>query len=252
MAHTQKKPFDDARVPRALRLLTDHAEAKSAWAEVWFGRGRYCECFGTATEETWGLAEDEYSKLLEWKQPKDDAVKEALSLLSAAGFSKDNPLRFTLSGLGVDFQQAAAQLAQAQFKRLSQGAVNPDLKVYDSASWTKVRESGEFEYLVAGHSAGSDPDSYFSSTYQTGGGRNYGKMSDPKLDQMFAQQRTMFDDKQRKQAVRDIIFYMADHSPYSCFVNRYLLNATQPRFQNFPAEGPTNKFGSYYENISVG
>ena len=152
----------------------------------------------------------------------------------------------------MDFQQAAVQLSQAQLKRLGQGAVNPDIKLYDNAAWTKVREASEFEYLVSGHSAGTDPDSFFSSTYQTGGGRNYGKMSGPQLDQMFAKQRTMFDLQERKKAVRDILFYMADHSPYSCWVNRYILNATPSRVHEFLAEGPTNKFGSYYENISIG
>lgn len=39
--NTRIKPFDDARVTKALRLLTDHHEFKTAWAETWFGRGRY-------------------------------------------------------------------------------------------------------------------------------------------------------------------------------------------------------------------
>ncbi|HTE86720.1 MAG TPA: ABC transporter substrate-binding protein [Dehalococcoidia bacterium] len=249
-AMTKKKPWDDARVTRAMRLLIDHAEAKSAWAEVWFGRGRYSECFAAGTADTWDLSDDDYGRQLEWKQPKDDAVKEALALLSAAGFTKANPLRFTLSGLNSDYQQAAPQLAQAQFKRLSQGVVNPELRVYESATWTKVREAGDFEYLISGHtSGGSDPDTYFSSTHQTGGGRNYGKMSDLQLDQMIARQRTIFDGQERKKAVRDIVLYMIDHSPYGVFIDRYILSATQAKVHQFPAEGPTNKFGSYYEDI---
>ena len=251
-AMTKKKPFDDPRVTRALRLLTDHGEVQKTWALTWFGKGRDSVCFAAGTADTWDLTEDEYTKQLEWKSPKDDAAKEALSLLSAAGFTKDKPLKFTISGLNLDYHQASVQLLQAQFKRLSQGAVDPDIHVYESATWTKVRVAGDFEYQVSGHtSGGHDPDTYFSSTFQTGGGRNYGQMSDPQLDQMIAKQKTIFDEKQRKQAVRDVIQYLIDHSPYTVFGDRYVLNATPLRVHDFPAEGPTNKFGSYYENIWV-
>ena len=46
----------------------------------------------------------------------DEATKEALALLSAAGFSKDNPLRFTVDLQNQQAQQAAMQLIQAQWK----------------------------------------------------------------------------------------------------------------------------------------
>jgi len=35
----RRKPFDDARVNRALRLLVDHTEFIKGWVEVWYGRG---------------------------------------------------------------------------------------------------------------------------------------------------------------------------------------------------------------------
>jgi peptide/nickel transport system substrate-binding protein len=252
-AMTKKKPWDDARITRAMRLLMDHNEFESAWATSWFGRGRQSACFSSATADVWDLSEDEYSKLLEWKPAKDDAIKEALSLLSAAGFTKDKPLKFTLSGTNAnDYQAAMVQLAQAQYKKNSQGAVDPEIKYFDTPSWAATRAQGTFEYYVAGHSSGGiDPDTYFSSTYQTGGGRNYGKMSDPQLDQMFAKQRTIFDEKERKKAVRDIILYMVDHCPYGSVVADYILYATPARIQAFPGQGPTFKWGDHYENIWV-
>jgi peptide/nickel transport system substrate-binding protein len=252
-AQTQKKPFDDARLQRALRLLLDHKEFRDDWAATWFGRGRYSSIFGAATADAWDLSEDEYGKYLEWKQPKDDAIKEAMSLLSAAGITKDKPLKFTLSGTNTNgYQTQLVQLAQAQFKKNSQGALDPDLKYYETAAWTAARAQGDFEYYIAGHSSGgTDPDTYFTSTYKAGGGRNYGKMSDPQLDQMIAKQRTIFDEKQRKQAVRDIIIYMIDHCPYGSAVPNYILYATPPKVQAFPGQGPTFKWGDHYENIWV-
>ncbi|HTE85192.1 MAG TPA: ABC transporter substrate-binding protein [Dehalococcoidia bacterium] len=254
-AMTLKKPFDDARVTGALRLLIDHDEFQKAWGQVWWGRARHSLCYGAGTADNWDLTEDEYKQHLEWKQPKDEAIKTALSLLAAAGFSKDKPLKFVLSGTGeasVPFQQAASQLLQAQFRRNGAGVVDPEIKLYPSAAWDAVRSNSDFEYYVGGHATGGeDPDNSLSGTYKTGGGRNYGKMSDPQLDQMIAKQRTIFDENERKKAIGEITLYMIDHVPYGCLVSRYVLNATQLNVENFPTEGVTTNWGDHYETAWV-
>jgi len=250
-AQTQKKPWDDPRLQRAMRLLIDHKEFRDQWATTWFGRGRYSAIFGTATADVWDLSEDEYGKYLEFKQPKDDANKEAVQLLSAAGYTKDKPLKFTLAGTsGNGYQSEMTQLAQAQYKKGSQGALDMDIKLFPTAEWATTRAQGNFEYYIGGHSSGGlDPDTYFSSTYKTGGGRNYGHMSDPKLDAMIDKQRTLFDENERKKAVRDIIIYMMDTCPFGSAVPNYILTATPPKLRNFPGQGPTFKWGDHYENI---
>jgi hypothetical protein len=68
---------------------------------------------------------------------------------------------------------------------------------------------------------------------------------------MFDKQRAIFDEKQRKQAVRDIIIYMIDHCPYGSVDARYVLNADRPTVHGFPAEGAGNQFGEHYENVWV-
>ena len=85
------KPLDDARVTRALRLLVDHDEFLTGWVVDWYGRGRHGGVLRIGARP-WDFTHDEYSQMLEWKKPKDDAAKEAISLLSAAGYTKDNPL----------------------------------------------------------------------------------------------------------------------------------------------------------------
>jgi peptide/nickel transport system substrate-binding protein len=251
MANVTRPPFNDYRVTSALKLLIDHEEFKTGWANVWFGRARYSALFAAATADAWDLSEDDYRKLLEWKQPKDDAIKEAISRLNAAGFSKDKPLKFTISGTnGSDYQAPLAQLAQQQLLRNSQGIVTTDTKYYDTTAWTQIRSSSNFDWYLGGHSSGgADPDTYFQATFKTGGGRNYGKFSDPQLDQMIAKQRTIFDEGQRKQAVREIIMYLIDHCPYSVVDSRYILNAASLKVQNFPVEGTTQRGGDHYENV---
>jgi hypothetical protein len=96
-------------------------------------------------------AEDHPQVLIIALQPKDGAIKEALSLLGAAGFASDKPLKFTISGSSTNaYQSAMVQLAQAQFKRNSHGAVDPDIKLFGSTEWTSVRSNSTFEYFVGG------------------------------------------------------------------------------------------------------
>lgn len=254
MANVKRKPFDDPRVTRALRLLMDHDELMTAWVDVWNGRGRLTSVFDAADADVWDFTEDQYRQHLEYQRPKDTAIKEALTLLAAAGFTKDSPLKFLLAGNGgPDNQQAITPLMQSQYKRNSQGAVNPDIHSYELAAWTSIRANAQFEYYVAGQaSGGTDPDVFFATSYQTGGGRNYGKMSDAKLDAMFAKQRTILDTAERKKAVQDIILYMMDNCPYGAMPANYVLNATQLNVHDFPAQGDTyGELAEWYERVWV-
>jgi peptide/nickel transport system substrate-binding protein len=246
--NTTRKPMDDKRIPRALRLLIDHDEFRTGWTDVVYGRGGYGSIFPTALSD-WDLPEAEYKKQLEWKQPKDDAVKEAMSLLTAAGYSKDNPLKFTLdSNSGGTEYPAAAQLIQAQWKKFSQGAVDVELKLSDSATVQALRPAGQFTYGFFGHSAGMvDPDIWLSSTYRTGGSLNFARFSDPQADALIDKQRTIFDEAQRKAVVKEIILYMIDHGPSTIGANRYFLNGVRPRVQGYVPEYNIN--GRQYQSI---
>jgi peptide/nickel transport system substrate-binding protein len=236
--NTRRKPFDDARVNRALRLLVDHTEAIKGWAEVWFGRGSFQ---GSAhlphSLQAWDFAESEYASMLEWKQPKDEAAREALSLLSAAGFTRDNPLKFVLSAVNIPFSQAGSELLQAQYLRLGQGVIQPDFKVLDNVSHINAMAQGDFEFAgPIARASFFEPDQVFRSIYYSTGAQNYGKYSDPRLDQMIDQQRAIFDTAQRKAAVREINRYLIEHAPYTGWSSRDQLNAAHPQVKDFVPE----------------
>jgi len=246
--NTKVKPFDDLRVTLALRLLIDHDEFKSGWGDVWFGRSRYGSLFPTAFGDR-DLTEDEYRQHLEYKQPKDAAAKEAISRLAAAGFSKDKPLRFA-----IIFQSnnqsitAGVQLLQAQWKKWSQGVVDPQLKGIDQQSINGARANGQFDYAFTGHTAGMvDSDIWLSSTYRTGGSLNFGAFSDPQLDAMIDKQRGIFDENQQKAGLREIMLYAVDHVPILIPTDGYTLNAVRPRVQSYSPEHDLN--GRQYEWI---
>jgi peptide/nickel transport system substrate-binding protein len=245
--NTKMKPMDDQRVTRALRLLMDHKELVDAWAGPQYGRGRYGSILPAALG-AWDLSDEDYGKSLEWKQPKDDAAKEGIALLSAAGFTKDRPLRFTMEFNAGPTGQAEAQLVQAQWKRLSQGAIDAQIKGDDTATLDSLRATRSFSYAQFGFSAGLvEPGVWLNTTYRGGGSLNFLGLSDPALDAMIDKQQTIFDEKQRKAAVREIILYMIDHSPSTIGANLFFLYGVQPKVQGYAPEHALN--GRQYQWI---
>ena len=245
--NVKHKPMDDARVTTALKLLTDHDEFVSAWADVQYGRGGFGSILPSALSD-YDLTQDEYRSHLEWKKPKDDAVKEALAMLSAAGFNKDNPLKFDLYSESGNVTAAGSQLLQAQWKRLSQGMVDANLKLTQAGQNDQIRASRSFDYAWFGHSTGMvEPDTWLSSTYRTGGSLNFMDFSDPALDAMIDKQRAIFDETQRKAAVKAIVLYMIDHGPCTIPTERYFLDGVLPRVQGHVPEYYLN--GRLYQSI---
>jgi peptide/nickel transport system substrate-binding protein len=245
--NTKKKPLDDARVVRALKLLIDHDDFIKTWTEANYGKGGYGSIFPTAFS-AWDLTPEEYKKLLEYKQPKDDAVKEALSLLTAAGFSKSSPLKFEIDTITNPTTLAAAQLLQAQWKQLSQGVVDTSIHQNDQAQATQRRDQRLFSYNQAGQSEGLfDPDIWLTAIYQSSGSQNYMGYSDPQLDSMIDAQRTMFDETERKALIKKIVLYYIDHGPSTIGANRYFLQGVKPRVQNHAPEYFIN--GAQYKTV---
>jgi peptide/nickel transport system substrate-binding protein len=251
--NTRVKPFDDARVTHALRLLIDHQEYIKAWVEAFFGpgSGQYTSALPEASRE-WDFTPDEYAKqFLEWKQPKDDAAKEALSLLSAAGFTASNPLKFELTGNNnADWTRALTELAQAQWKRLSNNVVQAEIKTVDNSILNGVLAQHQFQ--VAGPSArGSyfDPGQIFSDQDYSKGGRNFGGFNDPAIDAKIEKQQVTFDAAQRKPLIKEILTDLINKSPYTSPCSRNMLSARQSKIQNLVPEMSTGVFGFQYESV---
>jgi len=193
-------------------------------------RGR-CACSSTTPTQ------DEYRGHLEWKQPKDDAVKEALALLSAAGISKDNLLRFPIIvNQGVS-GQTSTQLLQSQWKRLSQGIVDVEIKLLTPAQLDTSRGNRSFSYDIFGQSVGPvEPDLWLGSIYQSEGSQNFMGLSDPQLDAMIEKQRAIFDEGQRKAAIKELVLYLIDHGPSTIGANVSFLHAVQPKIHDYQPE----------------
>jgi peptide/nickel transport system substrate-binding protein len=248
----RRKPFDDARVTRALRLMLDHEEATNEWGLTWFGRGYLLSYLPAALDE-WDFTEQEYiTRFLEYKRPKDEAAREAIRLLNAAGFTRDNPLRFILHSTDSPFSRAMAELYQSQVNKFAQGSVNiTEVRPTVLAQLNQIQAQGEFDYSLSNVVAPqpNDVDSWFTTLYVTNGGRNNGKMSDARLDGMIDRQRAIFNVADRKAYVKEMLTYMIENIPYTGWSGRYVLNVGSSRLHDWAPEGASAMWGYNYEQV---
>ncbi len=244
--NTTKAPFNDARVSSALKLLHDHEEHLAYLRDEANGRARNASIFSSSFEQ-WDLSDEEYYDLLEWKQPKDDAVKKALELLSAAGYSKNNPLKFQLHTFPRPQFQAMTELTQAQFRQLSDGVVDPEIKLNEFADLLTLLARGEFDYYNSGtNPVVIEPDAHLAALYRSNGSGNYAKWSDPRLDDMIDRQATIFDEEERKAFIKDIVKYYIETGPTTIMSTFYALSASKPTVRNFRSD---SFHGPQYETV---
>lgn len=243
-----RKPMDDPRVTRALRLLINHEEFVTGWATREFGRGRNTFLFPPSME-LWDLTHEEYYKHLYWKQPKDEAIRTALDLLRAAGFTRETPLKFELVIRNADYGLSGGELIHAQWRQLSQGVVQPELKPVDSPTQDRIRNSRDFSHAYLGMASGIiDPNIPLSQNYRSGSSRNYGGFSDPRADDLIDKQRRTFNTEERKAIIREIILHMMDRYGGELPAGHFVLNATKPEVRGFQPEN-ANYMGKQYERV---
>jgi oligopeptide transport system substrate-binding protein len=235
--NTKVKPFDDARVTKALKLLIDHEEFLTAWAATWFGRGRNSSLLPPSLD-SWDLSHEEYYNYLEWKQPKDQAVQEALSLLSAAGFTRSNPLKFELTIVtSTNYSASGGELTQAQYNRLGQGVIQTTVRTTEGAAYQSVRANRDYAFGSFTNAASyNEPDVNLSQLCKSGASRNYWNYTDSRLDSMIDRQRVIFDIAQRKAAVREIVIYLIENFPGTLGAGRFVLNAYKPSVRDLLPE----------------
>jgi peptide/nickel transport system substrate-binding protein len=253
MANVRTAPFDDARVLRGVRLLIDHQELRDSHGKLWRGAAVYSTAFATVLQQ-WDLTQEEYAQRPFWRQPKDAAVKEGLDLLSAAGYTRSNPLSFQFTGqvnTGDQAQATLLQLVQAQWRRLGQGAIETEIRQVDGAQATQARAQRNFTmatFPVAG--AFDDPDAWLTAIMHSRGSRNYTGFSDPQVDTLIDRQRGIFNQQQRMAIVKEIVGLLAERSAQ---VNPYVffsMDLVNSRVQGYTPDGTVPR-GAQFEEVWI-
>jgi peptide/nickel transport system substrate-binding protein len=190
--NTRRKPFDDARVRRALSLAIDRWNGIVPLSKVSFLSG-----VGGVTRPGFELSTsaDDLATLPGFYRDLAASRAEAKRLLAEAGVPN---LKFKFLSTDANIYTTLAVFLIDQWRQIG---VTAEIDQVDSATFfTRVR-NGEFEVANDFSVQPADEPTPFLSKYVTGAANNYSGASDPALDALFEQQKRTLDIGERRKLI---------------------------------------------------
>jgi peptide/nickel transport system substrate-binding protein len=178
--HTEKPPFNQPDLRRAVHLAIDRQHIVE---RIFEGAGTPCAILDPKLHGDFALPLDEVKQMPGCRQPKDQDLAEAKQLVE-----KHYPggLDIEVSVRSVGDYIDRAQLVVDQLRKIG---LRGTLKTYESAAGFAVYGRGDFVLIAAQDTAMvlTDPSDPMTLLYTTNAGRNWGKWSDPKVDELAEQ-----------------------------------------------------------------
>jgi len=206
--NAQKPPFNEPDMRRAVNLAIDRQEMVSKALE---GAGVPCALLDPKLVGDFALPLDEVNKIPGCRQPKDQDLAEARRLVE-----KHHP-----GGVDVEFAVRSvgnyvdrAQLLIAQLRKIG---IRGTLKTHESAAGYATFGKGDFTLIASQDRAidVNDPSGVFHIAYTTQAGSNYGRFSDPKIDELAERALKESNREKRKQLYWELqryVFTKGDHA----------------------------------------
>ena len=189
--NVDKKPFDDERVRKAMSLAIDRYDMAKTIAPL---TGLDTVSGPIPPHAPWALSSEELQALPGFGKNSEANFKEAKRLLAEAGYPDGFKTVLTNRSIKLPYIDMGVYLISA-WKKVG---IEAEHRLEESASWTKVRNSRDFEVLLdpMGTVGVADPDELLIK-YTTGAFTNYGRFSDPVIDKLFEQQKVELDEQKR-------------------------------------------------------
>ena len=202
------KPFNDVRVRKALTLGFDR-----------YTGGRVLQTLTGLRDvgglmrpgSEWGMPEAELQKLPGFWKDAEKSRAEARRLLTEAGYP--NGLKVVLKNRNVKlpYQDFAVFLIQ-EWRKIGVEAENRPL---ETAAWfADGQDTGNFELIIAPTVEFMDDPDQFLGRYVTGSTQNWGRFSDPRIDDLFSRQARSLDSGERKKAITDLQRIVLENAYY--------------------------------------
>jgi peptide/nickel transport system substrate-binding protein len=195
--HTQKPPFNNPDMRRAVNLAIDRQEIVAKALE---GAGVPCALLDPKLVGDYALPLEEVNKLPGCRQPKDQDIAEAKRLVEK---HYPNGVDIEAAIRSVGNYSDRAQLVLSQLRKIG---IRGTIKTYESAAGFSVFGKGDFVFLPTQDRAmvTSDPADLFTLVYRTDAGSNWGRWSDPKVDELTERALKETDREKRKKALHDL------------------------------------------------
>ena len=193
-----KKPFDDVRVRKALSLGIDrYTMAKVLYPLTGL---RYVGGLMQPGSE-WALPQTELEKLPGFGRDIEKNRAEARKLLAEAGYP--NGLKVVLKNRNVKLPyQDFAVFLIGEWRKIG---IEAEHRPLETAAWfSDGQDTGNFELIVAPTVEFMDDPDQFLGRYATGSTQNWGRYSDPQVDDLFSRQARSLDPVERKRLINDL------------------------------------------------
>src|SRR5712692_6555295 len=192
------KPFTDVRVRKALTLAFDRYTASRVLYPIASLRD-VGALMRPATE--WAMSDAELQKLPGFGKDMEKNRAEARRLLAEAGYPNGFKVVLKNRNVRVPYIDFAVFVIQ-EWRKIG---VEAEHRPLETAAWfADGRDTGNFEVIVNGVFNYMDDPDLFLERYTTGDTNNWGRFSDPRIDDLFARQTRALDPAERKRLVNEI------------------------------------------------
>jgi peptide/nickel transport system substrate-binding protein len=202
------KPFTDIRVRKALTLGFDRYTAAKVLYPL-TGLRDVGALMRPGTE--WALPQAELEKFPGFWRDAEKSRAEAKKLLAEAGYPNGFKVVLKNRNVRLPYQDFAVYAIQ-EWRKIGIEVENRPL---ETAAWyTDLRDNGNFEIGVQPTVEFMDDPDQFLNRYTTGASANYGRFSDPVIDDLFSRQARATDPAERKKLVHELQRRVLDQAYY--------------------------------------
>ncbi len=202
------KPFNDVRVRRALTLGLDRYTA----SRVLYPIASLRDVGGLMRPATeWAMLDAELERLPGFGRDPERNRAEARRLLAEAGYPSGFKVTLKNRNVKVPYQDFAVFAIQ-EWRKIG---VEAEHRPLETAVWfAEGRDTGNFELIISGVFNYMDDPDQFLERYTTGDSNNWGRFSDPRIDDLFARQTRLLDPAERKRLVNEIEKIVLENAYY--------------------------------------
>jgi len=192
------KPFTDIRVRKALTLGLDRYTASRVLYPL-ASLKDVGALMRPATE--FAMSESELQKLPGFGRDMEKNRAEARRLLAEAGYPNGFKLVLKNRNVRVPYIDFGVFVVQ-EWRKIG---IEAEHRPLETAAWfADGRDTGSFEVIVNGVFNYMDDPDLFLERYTTGDTNNWGRFSDPRIDDLYARQTRALDPAERKRFVNEI------------------------------------------------
>jgi peptide/nickel transport system substrate-binding protein len=195
--NTEREPFDDPRVRRALNLAINRAEIIDA---VYFGNAAVGGVLSPGLP-TWEVDTEAFDCYRHDPQA-------AAALLEEAGVSS---LEMELLSFGTI--QVVSDLAQVLQAQLADAGIDATVNIEEFGSFVQRWRNSDFDAFVSLNGGSTDPDGYLHRTFISGGSTNVFQYSNEEVDSLLEAGRTTTDISEREAIYDDLQNRLACEGP---------------------------------------